>query len=265
MGENLPEASSACAGKIFSGALITALVLLPAAGALIIGLVSLGGLGSSSLSLSYYREVAPELIKGLGVSLLLGILVSGLCLLGALVAAGPQEKPSWMRRWVFALSGFAFAIPSVIYAISLIGVFSRPPLFLHFTPTLVVLALVATRMNYALKITAAAWNRLGERWQDPAAACGASGPFAFRWATLPYLKGALAASAALIFISSLQDVAIAILIAPPRFYPLSLLIARNVADGLLPQAGALAMVLMLVLMLPVIRAVRLIGQTDINN
>ncbi|MBI4063089.1 MAG: iron ABC transporter permease [Elusimicrobia bacterium] len=225
---------------------------------------SVGGLSNTGFSFAHYQEVADDLFKGLTVSLTLGAAVTGFCLLAALaIAPVDSRRAGPAKRWVLFWAQAAFAIPSTIYAIGLVSVFNRPPLFLHFTPALLIAALAATRMNYALNIMGASWDALGSDWNDRASASGASALFAFRWATFPFLRGAMASGAALIFISALQDVAISILIAPPRFYPLSLVMTRNIADGLFGTASALAVSLMLVLTVPLFLSLNLLSSAGL--
>ncbi|MBI4369304.1 MAG: iron ABC transporter permease [Elusimicrobia bacterium] len=253
-------------GRLSSGMLFVYAALLgvlPVGGCLVMIVASLGLFHSGSWTLDYYREVGPDFLKAMGVSLLLGFLVAVIGNLSGLILAKPMagKKKAWQGR-LMALAAFAFALPSTIYAISLIGVFNRPPLFLHFTPALLILALSATRMNYSIRIISSVWPKLGIRWEDALRASGASGILAWRWATLPYLKGALAAAGALMFISAIQDVGLSILIAPPRFYPLSLVIARNIADGLFAQGAALAIGSMLILLAPLALALKMLGRVS---
>lgn len=243
------------------------LMLLPAAGLLIIAGFSLGGWAPSDWSGRYYRETAHELSRALSVSLELGaaVVLGSLASSLALSAPNSHDDPGKLRlaiRWIAAL---AFVLPSTVYAISLIGVFNRPPLYLHFTPTLLILALIATRMNYALNIVTPACRALGQEWQMRAAAFGATALLRWRWAVFPHLRPALAASAALIFVSSVQDIALAILIAPPRFYPLSLVIGRNIADGLFSHASAMAIVLVMVLIIPLILTAKHLSETAMKT
>ncbi|MEK7288071.1 MAG: hypothetical protein AAB091_05885 [Elusimicrobiota bacterium] len=230
------------------------LMLLPLAGVMVIACFSFGGLRPMDWTFHYYRETAGDLAGGLWVSLILGFVVAAVSLVASLVVSRSlgANKEGAAGRFIIFAAGLAFVVPSTVYAISLIGVFNRPPLLLHFTPALLILALIATRMSYALSIVGARARALGPDWEFRASGLGASAIFRFRWATWPQLRPAFMAGATLIFVSSVQDIALAILIAPPRFYPLSLIIGRNIGDGLFSQASALAMSLVVLLSIPLV-------------
>lgn len=244
LGESAKPAAWMKRGLSLYGLFILSLPILIV---VLIIIYSLGGLSEGGWTIKNYAEILPEAPGAIVNSLLLGFWVVAGALPAGLIAAHFTQRSRWLRYGVFMMLTLAFALPHTIYAIGLVGVFSQPPLLLHFTPGLLIIAVLITRMNYALRLLESAGAKLGFGWEDAARVMKASPLFAFRWVSWPYLRPAIAAGAILVGISALQDVSLAILIAPPRFYPLSLVIARYIADGLFAQASALSIMLMTLL------------------
>ncbi len=227
-----------------------ALVVLsiPVLAAVLVALSSFGVPGDAGFTFAHYAQVFKEAPAAIVNSLILGVSVVVFGVIGSLIVAKTSEKGS-LKESISAMALIGFAVPTTAYAIGLMGVFNEPPLVLHFTPTLVVISILVTRFNYGLRLIEGSYGKLGCNWEDASKTMGATSDFIFRWVNFPYLKPAIGAAAVLMGISALQDVALTVLIAPPRFYPLSLVTARYIADGLFAPAAAMGTILMAVLLI----------------
>ncbi|GEM_PF-5789424 len=245
-GQMLAEKSVPSPWLRYSASLYGVLVLIVPLFA--VGVVVTQSFGTGHWSLDSYRAVFKDSYQPIINSLILGLVVVVFAMITSFAVVQTFSRFKLLRRFITLACTFAFAVPSTIYAIALISVFNRPPIFIHFTPMLLVIAIFATRATYALQILSRSKEKLGFLWEEAASVFGATPLFAFRWASFPYLKAAFTGGALLVFISALQDVAIGVLIAPPRFYPLSLVVVRNLADGLFVEASVLGVILMAILL-----------------
>ncbi|MEW6277079.1 MAG: ABC transporter permease subunit, partial [Candidatus Eremiobacterota bacterium] len=87
------------------------------------------------------KLVLPALLGATGLSFTVAYLIS--------------RSRHWFRHVLDFTVMLPFVVPGVAFAVALIGAFNNPPLALHFTPTLVILAYIVTRMPYGVRSTLA--------------------------------------------------------------------------------------------------------------
>lgn len=252
------------------------LVLLSAPLGMIVTLlvVSLAGewgtsLWPQSFTLARYGDLAARILakdSPLINSLLLVLPALFWSLLGALYCAYLSvRRPSLGSKILDFLILWPFVIPGVALAIALICTFNGPPLALHLTPALVVGAYILTSMPYGVRSLAACWSQLSPSLEESSQTLGADNLLTLTKIDLPLLTPGLGTGALLIFISSIQEVAVTLMICPPSWRPLSTFIYTEIQEGDIFTASAYGLVLCLLILIPYFLALSLRRQFGVRN
>ncbi len=157
-----------------------------------------------------------------------------------------------------AISTVPFVMPTVVVAtafsallgprglinswlIDLFG-FSRPPIQLQNTLTIILLAHVFYNYTIVLRLVGGFWSNLDPRLEQAAAVLGANRWQALLTVTLPLLLPALGAAALLIFIFTFTSFGVIVILGGPRFATIEVEIYRQTAQLLrLDIAATLAL------------------------
>ncbi len=118
----------------------------------------------------------------------------------------------------------------------------EPPIDLHQTIWMILLAHVFYNYSVALRIVSAYWERINQDLSQAAETLGASRQQRFWTITLPLLRPAIMAAAVLVFIFTFTSFGVVLLLGGPRFATLEVEIYRqavNIFD--LPVAAALSL------------------------
>lgn len=143
-----------------------------------------------------------------------------------------------------------FVVPGVAFAVALIGVFNSPPFELHYTPFLVIIAYVVTRAPYAIRTILASFQQIGTSMEEGSRTMGGDEILTLCRVTVPLVLPGILAGAVMIFISSMQDVALTLMIAPPDWYPTSVFAFKEIESGRIYEASAYGIVLFLIIVIP---------------
>lgn len=141
-------------------------------------------------------------------------------------------------------------VPGVAFAVALIGVFNTPPLELHRTPYLVIIAYVVTRAPYAIRTILASFQQIGTSMEEGSRTLGGSEILTLARVTVPLVLPGILAGAAMVFISAMQDVALTLMIAPSDWYPTSVFAFKEIESGRIYEASAYGIVLFLIIVIP---------------
>jgi iron(III) transport system permease protein len=143
-----------------------------------------------------------------------------------------------------------FVVPGVAFAVALIGVFNTPPLELHNTPFLVIIAYVVTRAPYAIRTILASFQQIGTSMEEGSRTMGASEILTLTRVTVPLVLPGIMAGAIMIFISTMQDVALTLMISPSDWYPTSVFAFHEIESGRIYEASAYGIVLFMIIVIP---------------
>jgi len=208
----------------------------------------------TAYTLSRYGEILRRLVAAdspLVNSFALVLPALGLALVLALAVAWTLARS---RHWTRNLLDFAtvlpFVVPGVAFAVALIGIFNGPPLALHLTATLVLCAYVVTRMPYAVRSILASLQQVGPSLEEGSKTLGATSSLTMARVTIPLILPGLTAGAIMVFISAMQDVAITLMVCPPRWYPASIFVFQRIQEGDVFDASAYGMVLLGLILVP---------------
>ncbi len=120
--------------------------------------------------------------------------------------------------------------------------FEDPPIDIHQTIWMILLAHVFYNYSVALRIISAYWERINQDLSQAAETLGASRQQRFWTITVPLLRPAIMAAAVLVFIFTFTSFGVVLLLGGPRFATLEVEIYRqavNIFD--LPVAAALSL------------------------
>ncbi|MEU3838966.1 ABC transporter permease subunit [Streptomyces sp. NPDC028635] len=200
----------------------------------------------SGPTLGHYRAATRgDALQALTTSLLTALAASLLALTvgtwAALAAAALRERH---RRLLDALFVLPVAVPSVVVGLSALVAFSRPPLLLNGTRWIVILAHTVLVTAFAHQSVSAAIRRLDPVYEQAAASLGASPAHVLWRVRLPLLLPSLTAAAGLCFALSMGELSATMMLYPPDWTPLPVLIYAATDRGALFAGSAVAVVLM---------------------
>ncbi|MGW5774017.1 ABC transporter permease [Streptomyces longwoodensis] len=204
-----------------------------------------GVLPSGPTGAHYRAATHGEALRALTTSLVTASTASVLALAAgtwaALAAAALKRR---YRRVLDALFVLPVAVPSVVVGLATLVAFSQPPFLLNGTRWIVIVAHTVLVTAFAHQSVAAAAARLDPAYEQAAASLGAR-PARVLWTVrLPLLLPSLTAAAGLCFALSMGELSATMMLYPPDWTPLPVLVYAATDRGALFTGSAVAMVLM---------------------
>ncbi|MEU6976475.1 ABC transporter permease subunit [Streptomyces sp. NPDC046371] len=204
-----------------------------------------GAFPSGPTTAHYAAAVRGESLTALTTSLVTALAASAFALIAgtwaALAAAALRKRG---RRIVDALFVLPVAVPSVVVGLAVLVAFSQPPLLLNGTRWIVILAHTVLVTAFAHQSVSAAILRLDPVYEQAAASLGARPSYVLLRVRLPLLLPSLTAAAGLCFALSMGELSATMMLYPPDWMPLPVLIFTATDRGSLFTGSALAVVLM---------------------
>ncbi|GAA4918230.1 ABC transporter permease [Streptomyces coeruleoprunus] len=217
-----------------------------------------GVLPSGPTTAHYTAAVRGESLQALTTSLVTAAAASVLALtLGTWAALAAARLGPRARRAVDALFVLPVAVPSVVAGLAVLVAFSQPPLLLNGTRWIVILAHTVLVTAFAHQSVSAALARLDPAYEEAAAALGARPAYVLWRVRLPLLLPSLNAAAGLCFALSMGELSATMMLYPPDWLPLPVLIFTATDRGSLFTGSALAVVLMTATLLVLLAVSRL--------
>ncbi|MFJ8540763.1 ABC transporter permease [Streptomyces sp. NPDC093586] len=204
------------------------------------------GVLPSGLTTGNYRAATRgEALQALITSLVTGLTASLLALAvgtwAALAAAASRKRH---RTVVDALFVLPVAVPSVVVGLAILVAYSQPPFLLNGTRWIVIIAHTVLVTAFAHQSVSAAITRLDPAYEQAAASLGASPAYVLWRVRLPLLLPSLTAAAGLCFALSMGELSATMMLYPPDWTPLPVLIHASTDRGSLFTGSAIAVVLM---------------------
>lgn len=204
-----------------------------------------GALPSGPTTAHYAAAVRGESLQALTTSLVTALTASLFALTAgtwaALAAAALRKRG---RRVMDALFMLPVAVPSVVVGLAVLVAFSQPPLLLNGTRWIVILAHTVLVTAFAYQSVSAAVLRLDPMYEQAAASLGARPSYVLLKVRLPLLLPSLNAAAGLCFALSMGELSATMMLYPPDWLPLPVLVFTATDRGSLFTGSALAVVLM---------------------
>ncbi|MBL1080456.1 ABC transporter permease subunit [Streptomyces actinomycinicus] len=204
------------------------------------------GVLPSHLTTANYRSATRgEALQALTTSLLTAITASLLALtVGTWAALAGAALRKRYRRLLDALFVLPVAVPSVVVGLSVLVAFSQPPMLLNGTRWIVIVAHTVLVTAFAHQSVSAAITRLDPAYEQAAASLGARPSYVLWRVRLPLLLPSLTAAAGLCFALSMGELSATMMLYPPDWTPLPVLVYAATDRGALFTGSAVAVVLM---------------------
>ena len=184
-------------------------------------------------------------------TLILSVLTLGAGIPWALAVAYRAERGRlFARRVLYPLSILPYAIPGIIMGVAYIRTFNAPPLAIHATLTIVVIAYVFKKAAFCIQPTRASIQQFGQGLEEASSLLLAPRSFTFCRVTAPFLLPGIVVGAILIYISTIHDLSITIMLSAPEWTPLSLYIFREIEAGRIFMASAYSIILIVLVLIP---------------
>ncbi|MFJ3965413.1 ABC transporter permease [Streptomyces sp. NPDC090036] len=204
-----------------------------------------GALPSGPTTANYAAAVRGESLRALTTSLITAVAASLLALtVGTWAALAGAALRKRGRRLLDALFMLPVAVPSVVVGLAVLVAFSRPPVLLNGTGSIVVLAHTVLVTAFAHQSVSAAIVRLDPGYEQAAASLGARPAYVLWRVRLPLLLPSLTAAAGLSFALSMGELSATMMLYPPDWMPLPVRIFTATDRGSLFSGSAVAVVLM---------------------
>ncbi|WP_179023134.1 ABC transporter permease [Streptomyces sp. IMTB 2501] len=204
-----------------------------------------GVLPSDLTTANYRAATRGEALQALITSLLTATAASLLALaVGTWAALAGAALRKRYRRVMDALFVLPVAVPSVVVGLSVLVAFSKPPMLLNGTRWIVILAHTVLVTAFAHQSVSAAITRLDPAYEQAAASLGARPSYVLWRVRLPLLLPSLTAAAGLCFALSMGELSATMMLYPPDWTPLPVLIYAATDRGALFAGSAVAVVLM---------------------
>ncbi|MEV8533441.1 ABC transporter permease subunit [Streptomyces sp. NPDC051211] len=204
-----------------------------------------GAFPSGPTSEHYASAVRGESLQALTTSLVTAVTASLLALAtGGWAALAAARLKKHGKRSLDALFMLPVAVPSVVVGLAVLVAFSRPPLLLNGTGSIVILAHTILVTAFAYQSVSAAIVRLDPAYEQAAASLGARPGYVLWRVKLPLLLPSLNAAAGLCFALSMGELSATMMLYPPDWMPLPVRVFTATDRGSLFSGTAVAVVLM---------------------
>ncbi len=204
-----------------------------------------GAFPSGPTTENYAGAVRGESLQALTTSLVTAVAASLLALtVGTWAALAAATLKKRGKRLMDALFMLPVAVPSVVVGLAVLVAFSRPPVLLNGTGSIVILAHTILVTAFAHQSVSAAIVRLDPAYEQAAASLGARPAYVLWRVRLPLLLPSLTAAAGLCFALSMGELSATMMLYPPDWMPLPVRIFTATDRGSLFSGSAVAVVLM---------------------
>lgn len=239
-------------GSLLSGAFLLAFAALILGPVLVLALWSLAQqwfwpqLWPASFTLRWYEwaRTVPNVLHALRMSLIVAVAATvtttGIALPAA-VALGRYRFPG--RAIVRGLFQIPLLVPYIGLGVGVASMFYA--LKLNGTLTAIVLAHMIAALPFGVMIIGAGLEELPRETEEAGLVCGADPWTVFRRVTLPQLAPALLAQAAYVFMLSMDEFTLTLLVSSPETATLPVQMYSAMGEGYLQISSALAMLLLL--------------------
>ena len=199
----------------------------------------------SAFTLRWYQWAAtvPNIFRSLQMSLLVAVIVTiatTIVAVPAAIALGRYRFPG--RDFIRGLFSLPLLVPYISLGIGIASFFYAARL--NGTLAAVVLAHMIAALPFGVMIVTAAVEELTPEIEEAALACGATPRTVFWKVMLPQLVPALLAQAAYVFMLSMDEFTLTLLVSSPETATLPVQMYAAMGEGYLQISSALAMLLL---------------------
>lgn len=159
------------------------------------------------------------------------------------------RKRSKITAIIDTVSMVPYIIPGIVVGIALSSAFSKPPIVLTGSMTIMVIALIIRRLPYTIRSTVATLQQIPMTVEEAALSLGASNAKTFWKITIPMMSAGIISGAILSWITMISELSSAILLYTGKTRTLTIEVYTQVLRGNYGVAAALATILTLLTIL----------------
>ncbi|MBI9101034.1 MAG: iron ABC transporter permease [Spirochaetales bacterium] len=203
-----------------------------------------GTVFTSGYSLNSYVIAFSKMGNAIRNTLLIP-LISLACVLifAVFIAYLVVRKRSKITAAIDMVSMIPYIIPGIVVGIALSNTFSRPPLVLTGSMTIMVIALIIRRLPYTIRSSVATLQQIPISIEEASLSLGASNVKTFWKITIPMMSAGIISGAILSWITMISELASAILLYTGKTRTLTVEVYTQVLRGNYGVAAALAAIL----------------------
>ncbi len=153
------------------------------------------------------------------------------------------RKRSKITAIIDTVSMIPYIIPGIVVGIALASTFSKPPLVLTGSMTIMVIALIIRRLPYTIRSSVATLQQIPITVEEAALSLGASNIKTFWKITIPMMSAGIISGAILSWITMISELSSAILLYTGKTRTLTIEVYTQVLRGNYGVAAALAAIL----------------------
>jgi iron(III) transport system permease protein len=153
------------------------------------------------------------------------------------------RKRSKITAAIDTVSMIPYIVPGIVVGIALANAFSRPPIVLTGSMTIMVIALIIRRLPYTIRSSVATLQQIPITIEEAALSLGASNIKTFWKITIPMMSAGIISGAILSWITMISELASAILLYTGKTRTLTVEVYTQVLRGNYGVAAALAAIL----------------------
>ena len=153
------------------------------------------------------------------------------------------RKRSKITATIDTVSMIPYIVPGIVVGIALANAFSRPPIVLTGSMTIMVIALIIRRLPYTIRSSVATLQQIPITIEEAALSLGASNIKTFWKITIPMMSAGIISGAILSWITMISELASAILLYTGKTRTLTVEVYTQVLRGNYGVAAALAAIL----------------------
>jgi iron(III) transport system permease protein len=156
------------------------------------------------------------------------------------------RHPGRLSGWIEGVLYSAYAVPGIVVALAVVVFVLNLAPIVYQTLLVLVLAYAVRFLPQAVGPLRTSLAQAGSRLTEAARTLGDSPLRAFRRVTLPLLRPGIAAAAALVFLTTVKELPITLLLAPAGFDTLATAVWSAASEGFFARAAAPAVLLTVV-------------------
>lgn len=147
------------------------------------------------------------------------------------------------------IASIPLVVPGIAFGIALIQTFNTAPLQLTGTALLLIIAFTIRRLPYMIRSTMGSMRAIKQDIEEAAVNLGASTLTAAITIIGPLMLPGIAAGSILVFVTVIKETSVSILLAPPEWAPMSLMIFQNIMRAEYYTAAAMSIVLIVLVLI----------------
>ena len=241
----IPRGATAIVSHLVSY-LIVALSTVPLAIVVIFSFRKTNGpVFQPGFSFDSYLKVFREVPKAITNSMLFSVAaVLLIMVIGTLLGFVLARRKSVPARLLDPLLMIPYMVPGTVVGIGFIVAFSRKPLFLLGSGTIIILAYFIRRLPYSVRSGAAILKQIEPALEEAAVNLGAPPGRAFRRVTMPLMLPGIISGAIMSWVTAINEISASILLYVGRTTTMPIRIYLSVMDGYFGPASAMSTILL---------------------